>query len=78
MVSYVKTYSDGIELVRIFLSITIINYLRVPFIYLNIGLYSTGEMHVALKRLDAFFQQPDTPGGLISGNGGALFQKGRV
>merc|ERR550534_3631527 len=61
VVCYLKIHNEGIELARVFMAISIINYLRTPFIYLGKGLYKIGELNVALKRLDAFFNQPETP-----------------
>jgi len=61
VVCYLKVHEEGIDLATIFVSISIINYLRSPFMFVSKGLYSIGELNVALKRLDTFFNQPETP-----------------
>ena len=59
VVCYLKIQKEDIDLAGVFVSISIINVMRSPFIFLSLARYNIGEMDVALTRLNDFFNQPE-------------------
>jgi len=61
IVCYLKIWNQEIDLAKVWMSVSIINWMRQPFILMNVGFLTFGEVKVAIKRLNEFFNQPEAP-----------------